>query len=73
MTSAEISAQLVTRAAALKKLRREKKVSKVAVFNATGISRKTIDAMESGNRGWSVTSEILYIHYLNSLPSKTSK
>jgi len=73
MTPDEISTNLVKRAADLKKLRREKKVSKIALFKATGISRKTIDAMESGSRGWSVTSEILYTTYLNTLPSKPTK
>lgn len=68
MTPEQISTFLKLRSAALKKLRREKKVSKYQVATGTGLSRNTIDTMETGEKGWNVVSEIIYTNFLFSLP-----
>lgn len=68
MAPDEISSLLKIRSEVLKKLRRSKKASKFQVAENTGLSRNTINTLESGSAGWNVVSEIIYTTYLVSLP-----
>lgn len=52
------------RADALKTARQDKKMEKTTLSEATGITRKTIDRIESARGSWTVDTEIIYMQAL---------
>lgn len=55
------------RALQIKQLRTEKKLTQDELAKLSGVDRKTIMSMESGENGWNVDSEILILEALKKL------
>jgi transcriptional regulator with XRE-family HTH domain len=64
MNLAEVRKQ---RASQLKSLRLKKRLSRVALSELSGLNRTTIIRLETGNAGWNVDSELIYIFFLSTL------
>lgn len=55
------------RAAELKKLRKQKRITQEKLSQLAGITRSTISKLENGEDSWNADSEMLYLAALNSL------
>lgn len=60
MTPAEIEKTRRLKAVQIKQSRVEANINKIDLSRVSGLSRDTIDAIECGERAWSIDTEILY-------------
>jgi DNA-binding XRE family transcriptional regulator len=64
MTPTELIAARKKRAEVLRARRINARISKAIFSKQTGLSRTTIDIIESGQKPWNIDSEIIYMHAL---------
>lgn len=65
MSPIELSTLRKKRAAALLFTRKKLKITKLKLSQQTGLSRPTIDRIESGEYSWSIDTEMIYLSGLN--------
>lgn len=70
MTPAEFLALRKVRGERLKKYRLAANVSKSELSRRSGLARQTIDKIESGEEGWLIDSELVYLQYLKKTNAK---
>lgn len=63
MTPAEFLELRKVRGARLKKVRLAAGISKLELSRRSGLARQTIDKIESGEEGWLIDSELVYLQY----------
>lgn len=70
MTNQELFTERSKRCVELKSLRESNGLTKVQVHKMTGLSRVTIENMETGTSGWNIDCEIIYRSFLLSFKKK---
>ena len=65
MSPIELSTLRKKRAAALLFTRKKLKITKLKLSQQTGLSRPTIDRIESGEYSWSIDTEMIYLSGLH--------